>query len=309
MNSKKRTQMIILSLLSVYLFWGGTFFGMKVAIETIPPFLMAGTRFAIAGIFLFFLAKGMGASKPTLLQWRETGIVGALLLLGGNGFVALAEQRVDSGIASLIVATIPLWVILFNWIGGQKRRPTRGVVFGIFLGFSGIAVLVLQPEKGSSSNGLDLIGMAILLFAAISWSFGSLYSVRAKFPESRLLTTAMQMLVGGALLLFLSFFLGDWKEFSLSDVNMRSSLAMGYLIVFGSIVSYNAYIWLLRNVDPSWVSTYAFINPVVAVFLGYMWGGERLSSQSIIGALIIITAVAIITLYRERNKEAKREEL
>jgi drug/metabolite transporter (DMT)-like permease len=276
---------------------------MKVAIESIPPFIMAGSRFLIAGTILYVLARVTGAARPILAEWKSTGIVGALLILGGNGVVALAEQRVDSGVASLIVATVPLWVILFNWVGGQKKKPTRGVVVGIALGFTGIAVLVIQPGGADASKGLDLIGMLALLFAAISWSFGSLYSIRAKFPESRLLATAMQMLTGGVLLSLLSIPLGDWSRFDPSGISLRSYVAMGYLILFGSIVAYNAYIWLLKNAEASWVSTYAFVNPIVAVFLGTMWGGETLSTHSMIGAVIIIVAVAIITVFRNGGNQ------
>lgn len=302
-SNSKKTHIVFIALFSVYLFWGGTYFGMKVAIETIPPFIMAGSRFLTAGTILFVIARVAGASRPTLAEWRGAGIVGALLILGGNGVVALAEQRVDSGIASLIVATVPLWVILFNWVGGQKKKPATGVVIGMVTGFLGIAVLVLQPGNTGSRAGVDLIGMLALLFAAISWSLGSLYSITAKLPESRLLATAMQMLVGGGLLSLLSIPLGDWARFDPSQISLRSSVAMGYLIFFGSIVGYNAYIWLLKNAEASWVSTYAFVNPVVAVFLGSVWGSETLSTHSVVGAIIIIAAVAIITVFRNGGKQ------
>ncbi|GEB30678.1 MULTISPECIES: EamA family transporter [Brevibacillus] len=259
--------LVVIALLSVYIFWGGTYLGMKVAIETIPPFIMAGIRFFVAGTVLYVLARLKGEQHPSVAEWKGARIVGALLLLGGNGLVAWAEQKVPSAIASLLVATVPLWILAFNWLGGNKKRPALGVLAGVLLGFSGIAVLVLNTG-GANSQSMDTIGMIALLIASVSWSIGSLYSRRAKLPASPLQSTAAQMMVGGALLIFVSFFLDDWTKLHLSELSVRSALALGYLIVFGSIISYTAYIWLLKNADPAWVSTYAFVNPIVAVFLG-----------------------------------------
>ncbi len=292
---------IIAALLSVYIFWGGTYLGMKVAIETIPPFIMAGTRFFIAGGILYALARVKGEKRPGVGEWKGAGIVGALLLLGGNGVVAWAEQRVPSSIASLLVATVPLWIIVFNWAGKKRKRPTMGVSTGVLLGFSGIAVLVLR-SGGTGNKGIDTIGILALLLASVSWSAGSLYSRSAKLPESPMLSTAMQMLVGGVLLILASFLLGDWSKLHLSEISLRSFIALGYLIVFGSIIGYTAYIWLLKNAEPAWVSTYAFINPIVAVFLGWFLANEQLTANSLIAALIIIVAVIVITVFREKRQ-------
>ncbi|SEG72033.1 EamA family transporter [Paenibacillus sp. UNC499MF] len=285
---------ITAALLLVYLFWGGTYLGMKIAIETIPPFTMGGIRFLSAGFILYILARFKGVKRPNAGEWKGAGIAGALLLLGGNGVVAWAEQRVPSAVASLLVATVPLWMLVFGWAGPSRKKPSAGVMTGIVLGFAGIVILV---HPGSSSGGsLDMAGIAALLLASVSWSIGSLYSRKAKLPESPLLSTAVQMVVGGSLLLIVSLVLGEWSGFQPGAVTLRSFAALGYLIAFGSIVSYTAYIWLLKHAEPVLVSTYAFVNPVVAVFLGWFLGGEQLSSNSLTAACFIVAAVAVITV-------------
>lgn len=297
MSDKK---FIPIALLMVYIFWGGTYLGMRVAIETIPPFIMAGFRFVTAGLILYLWARANGAERPKKEHWKGMGIVGALLLLGGNGVVAWAEQTVSSGIASLIIATVPLWIILLNWVGKDGKRPNFGVAVGILLGLSGIALLVLQSNGVTDDRGIHPIGITALLFAALSWSVGSMYSRNAKQPDSPLLGTALQMIIGGLLLFVASIFLGEWSKLDLSQISLRSYIALGYLIIFGSIVGYNAYIWLLKNAEPSLVSTYAYVNPIVAVFLGWALAGEQVTLYSLFAAVIIITSVIIITIFRNR---------
>ncbi|MCG8642256.1 MAG: EamA family transporter, partial [Desulfobacterales bacterium] len=270
-NIKKRNQVyIIIALISLYIFWGGTYLGMKIAIETLPPFIMAGIRFLSAGVILYIWARASGAERPKKIHWKNAGVIGALLLLGGNGVVAWAEQLIPSGIAALLVATVPLWIIILNWFNKNEEKPNRVIVIGTLLGFIGITVLVLQPGGMTTDTEIHWIGIIALLFATLSWSIGSLYSRRANLPESHLLSIAIQMLVGGGLLLVVSFLLGEWSKFSLSNITIRSYIAMGYLILFGSIIAYNAYLWLLKNAEPAWVSTYAFVNPIIAVLLGWV---------------------------------------
>lgn len=291
---------ITLALLTVYLFWGGTYLGMKVAIESMPPFIMAGVRFLVAGVALYVIGRWKGAPRPELREWRGAGIVGALLLLGGNGVVAWAELRVPSAIASLLIATVPLWILAFNWMWGSKQRPTAGVLAGILFGLAGVAVLVFLPS-GADNKGVDPIGILALLFASISWAVGSLYSRSAKLPASPLMSTALQMIVGGILLGIASLFAGDLSTLHVAEISLRSWMAFGYLVVFGSIVAYTAYIWLLQHAEPSLVSTYAFVNPIVAVFLGWLLADEQLTGQSWIAAALIIAAVAIITIFRGKG--------
>ncbi|QSF44410.1 EamA family transporter [Paenibacillus tianjinensis] len=298
-----------LALVAVYLFWGGTYLGMKVAIESMPPFLMAGARFFSAGLVLYIISRLTGARRPGFLEWRSAVIVGALLLLGGNGMVAWAEQRVSSSVASLIIAAVPVWMMLLGWSGKNGKRPGTGVITGIVLGFLGIAVLVLQPGQGSAGDkGFDVIGITALLAASISWAAGSIYSRSAKLPGSPLMSTAAQMLTGGVLLIIFSYFTGDWGELEVAGITARSYLAFGYLVLFGSIVAYTAYIWLLKNAEPSLVSTYAFVNPVVAVLLGWLLAGEQLTAGTWAAAVIIIAAVAIVTVFRSRVPGGKRKD-
>lgn len=290
-----------IALVAVYLFWGGTYLGMKVAVESMPPFLMAGARFFSAGVVLYILSRLGGARRPMLKEWRSAAIVGALLLLGGNGVVAWAEQRVSSSVASLIVAAVPVWMLLIGWLGRGGKRPGAGVIAGIVLGFLGIAVLVLQPGQGSGSGqSFDIIGIIALLTASISWAAGSMYSRSARLPGPPLMSTAVQMLTGGVLLMIFSVFTGDWGQLNIAQITGRSYLAFGYLVVFGSVIGYTAYIWLLKNAEPALVSTYAFVNPVVAVLLGWLLAGEQLTAGTWISAVIIIASVAVVTVFRSR---------
>jgi drug/metabolite transporter (DMT)-like permease len=296
--------LIALAMACVYLFWGGTYLGMKIAIETMPPFLMAGARFLIAGGALYIVRRLMGDARPAPREWRDAGIVGALLLLGGNGMVAWAEQTVPSSIASLMVATAPLWMAV---IGGLTKmsKPGLGGWAGLVVGFSGIAILVLG-SKGSPSGELNPLGVGALLLAAVFWASGSLYSRRAHQPDSPLLWTGMQMIVGGALLLILSLSIGDLGRFDPALLSGRSFAALAYLMIGGSIIGYTAYIWLLKHADTTLASTYAFVNPVVAVLLGWLVAGEQIGTNALAAAAVIIAAVVIITL--ARPKPAKKRE-
>lgn len=290
--------LIALAMACVYLFWGGTYLGMKIAIETMPPFLMAGVRFLIAGSALYIVRRLMGDARPALRQWRDAGIVGGLLLLGGNGLVAWAEQTVPSSIASLMVATAPLWMAAIGGLTGMSR-PGLGGWIGLVVGFSGIAILVLG-SKGSPSGELNPMGIVALLCASVFWASGSLYSRRASQPGSPLLWTGMQMILGGALLLTLSLSMGDLKRFDPALLSARSFAALVYLMIGGSIIGYTAYIWLLKNAETTLVSTYAFVNPVVAVLLGWLVAGEQIGGNALAAAAVIIAAVVIITLARPK---------
>ncbi|TKI56996.1 multidrug transporter [Brevibacillus antibioticus] len=305
MTGKKDSKLFVvtIALLAVYLFWGGTYLGMKIAIESMPPFIMAGARFFLAGSILFLIGRWKGAELPSAAEWRGAGIVGALLLLGGNGVVAWAQLKVPSAIASLLIATVPVWILVFNWFGGSKQKPTAGVLGGILFGLAGIAVLVVHPG-GTGNQGIDTIGIVALLFASICWSVGSLYSRYAKLPASPVMATALQMIIGGILLGIASLFLDDWTRLHITEITLRSWIAFGYLVGFGSIVAYTAYIWLLKNAEPALVSTYAYVNPIVAVFLGWLIADEQLTSQTLIAAVMIIAAVAIITMFRGKSPGA-----
>lgn len=288
---------ILIALLCVYLFWGGTYLGMQYAIQSIPPFLMAGARFALAGTILYVIMRLKGEKRPTWRQWRNGGIVASLLLLGGNGVVAFAEQVVPSSIASLLIAMVPLWIAGISYLT-ERRKPTLGALLGILLGLFGIVVLVWRSDANNGAQPLHIPGIIAILFASLSWATGTVVSKHVQLPKAPLLSTGMQMMIGGGLLLLVSLFHGDFHGFSLAAVTNASWLAFGYLVLFGSLVGFTAYIWLFKHADPFIASTYAYVNPIVAIFLGWLIAGEQIGLNVLIAAAIIITSVIIITRFR-----------
>ena len=303
-HPKVRPILTLLALLIVYFFWGGTYLGIRLAVRTIPPFLMAGTRFLVAGTAVYAYARLRGAQRPTRDHWLSAGLVGLLLLVGGNGLVSWAEQLVPSGIAALLVATVPLWMILLGLLDRRNPRPSLVVFGGVLLGFIGVGVLVLP--SGSGPDRVSPLGVAALLAGAVFWAWGSLRSRTAKLPASPLLANGMQMIVGGALLVLAGLGSGEGSRLHFASISMESLLGLGYLISFGSIVAYNAYIWLLKHADPTWVSTYAFVNPIVAVFLGWLIAHERFAPRALLATAIIVLAVVIITVTKNLEAGAVR---
>jgi drug/metabolite transporter (DMT)-like permease len=296
----KKQVLMIVAFLCVYLFWGGTYIGIKFALVSFTPALMAGIRHMTAGLILFSVGRIRRDPLPTLKQVKNACIVGILLLLVGNGLVTWSEQRVPSAIASLMVASVPLWIALMNWRFGEKKQPSILQMTGILLGIFGIAILVLKSSQGGVGS-FDIIGLVALLVAAIAWSAGSLYSRFAKLPSSAFNNVSIQMMTGGFFLLVFAAFNGEFTRFNPSAVTGQSLWSMVYLILFGSVIAYTAYIWLMKNVNPTWVSTYAFVNPVVAVLLGWSIGGETLQGTALISAMVILAAVVIITLSQRKR--------
>lgn len=290
---------VIAAFAAVYLLWGSTYLAIRFAIETMPPLVMAGVRFLVAGTVLYTLVRARGAAKPTRANWLAALIVGGLLLACGNGSVVWAEQLVPSGITALLVATVPLWMVLFDWLRPGGRRPRAMVIAGIALGLVGL-VLLVQPSS-FGGRAVNPVGAATLVVASIAWAAGSIYSKHSKLPPSPLLATAMEMLAGGALLVVVGSLSGEVAAFDPSAVSLRSGLALGYLVIFGSLVGFSAYVWLLRVASPSSVSTYAYVNPVVAVILGWALAGESLTLRTLLAAGVIIGAVVLITLGRSAN--------
>ena len=288
---------IALALGTVYVIWGSTYLAILFAIETLPPFWMAGVRFLVSGALVYAWARWRGAPRPQRIHWRSATLIGGLLLLGGNGGVVWSEQRLDSGFAALLVSTVPLWMVLFEWLRRDGTRPTLGVVAGLVLGFAGLVMLV-RPGRG---GGFDALAVGVLLLACVSWAWGSLRSRHVPLPESPFLATGMQMLAGGALLMAMGLLTGEAGRLDLAGVSLKSGLALGYLIVFGAL-GFTAYIWLLRVTSPALVSTYAYVNPVVAVLLGWALAGEPLTWGMLAAAAVILTGVALITVFRNRGK-------
>jgi drug/metabolite transporter (DMT)-like permease len=288
---------------AVYLFWGSTYLGIRLAVETLPPFSMAGARALVAGAMLYAWTRWRGVPHPERVHWRGAAIAGGLLLLGGNGLVSWAEQYVPSGIAALIVGSTPLWMVLLEWLWHSGPRPTIGIVSGLVVGFIGLGFLV-APGKFNGGSHIDLIGTGALLLAAFLWAAGSLYARRARLPASRLLATAMEMLAGGVLLLLAGGVTGEWTRFDPARVVAHSVIAWAYLTIFGSLVGFTAYVWLLNATTPARASTYAYVNPVVAVFLGWAFAGEPITQRTLVAAAAIILAVVIIVT---RSTEAPAE--
>jgi drug/metabolite transporter (DMT)-like permease len=278
--------------------WGSTYLAIRFAIETIPPFLMAGTRFLVAGTLLYGWARLRGAERPGREHWIAAAMIGALLLLGGNGAVTYSEQLIPSGIAALLVAVVPLWMVLIDWLRPGGPRPTAQIGFGLLLGLAGIAVLV-GPESFMGGQRINVMGAGIVLVGSACWAAGSILSRHVQVPARPLLATGMQMLCGGLLLTVAGLLTDETSRLELAGVSVKSLLALLYLILIGAIVGYSAYIWLLRVSTPAKVSTYAYVNPVVAVLLGWLLAGEELSLRVAAASAVIVAGVALITLSRQ----------
>jgi len=263
-------------------------------VETIPPFLMAGTRYLFAGLILYIWRLSSGDPAPTRGQWLRAAVVGLLLLLGGNGLVSLAEQNVASGIAALIVGSVPLWMTTIEALRPGGVRPNTLGILGLAVGFGGIILLVAPSVLGTNPTVSHPAGILTLLFAALFWSLGSIYSRHARLPESSLLSTGMEMLAGGVGLYLAGTLTGEWHHVVLSQINLRSWLSLLYLVLFGSLAGFTAYAWLLRAAPVSLVATYAYVNPVVAILIGSLFAQESLTIHVLISALIIIGSVVLI---------------
>jgi len=297
---------IIIAFAALYLVWGSTYLGIRFAIESIPPFLMAGARFLLAGLIMFAIAWSQGECKSSWANWRVSLAVGACLLLAGNGGVTISEQYIDTGLAALIVAIVPIYIVILGWATGLASRPAPIVWLGLVGGFIGVGVL-LGPALRFSSNGgrHPAIGMSILLVSSFIWSAGSLYSRSAKHAASPFLTAAQQMLCGGLLLLLAGIVTGELQRFHPDSISPRSLGAFVYLIIIGAVVGYTAYIWLLRHCDPAKVSTYAYVNPIVAVLLGAGFAGEALTTRVLIAGALIIGSVAIVITTQQLRARAE----
>ena len=291
---------MIAAFAAVYLIWGSTYLAIRFTIETLPPFLSAGLRFLVAGLILYVFARFKNKeAAPQPKHWGPAFIMGGFLLLGGNGCVVWAERYVPSGLASLFIAIVPLWMVLLEWWWHKTKRPSKGVFLGIGIGFLGVWLLMAPNFLHLGVHNIHLGGALLLLLASFSWSIGSVYSRKADLPKSPFLSTAMQMIGGGILLLLFSILQGEYTHFHIINFSFKSMAALVYLIIFGSLVAFTAYLWLLKNVGVAQTSTYAFVNPVVAIFLGWAFAGEKLDAQTGIAALFVLVAVIVITVYHK----------
>jgi drug/metabolite transporter (DMT)-like permease len=292
---------VALALTAVYLIWGSTYLAIRFAIDTLPPFSMAGVRFFVAGLAMLLFVKARTGDRVEAGHWPGAALVGGLMLLGGNGAVCWAEKSVPSGLASLLIATVPLWAVVIGAFLPGGRLPGFRIIAGIVIGLAGVALLVRPWESGA----VDPAGAVALLFAALSWAAGSVLSKRVRLPGNMLLATAMEMIAGGVLLFATGAIVGEWSRFDPHGITTKSMLAMAYLAVFGSIIGFTAFVWLLRETSPVVATSYAYVNPLVAVLLGWAFNSERPSAWTAVAGALVVGSVALITT--SRAKEAPPE--
>jgi drug/metabolite transporter (DMT)-like permease len=305
-NPNRSLFLLIAAFAAIYIFWGSTYLAIKYAIETLPPFLMAGARFVFAGSILLIWARfSADYERPTATHWKTSLIVGTLLLLGGNGGVVFAEHYISSSLAALLVATEPFWIVLLSWLWLGRTRPNLKAVSGLALGFFGVWLLISGQTASSanSDNSMQIFGAIAVIAAAMCWATGSIYGLRAPVPKSAILTSGMQMFSGGLVLLLVSLIFGEWTSFSIAEVSSNSWFGLIYLIIFGSLIGFTAYSWLLKNAQPAMVATYAYVNPVIAVLLGWLIAGESFTGQMLIGAGVIVGSVILITSHDKGGKD------
>lgn len=286
-----------LALAAIYLIWGSTYLAIRLAIDTLPPFLMAGTRFLVAGGLLFLFSRVRSRTGGTPRQWLTAALSGGLMLAGGNGAVVWAEQFAPTGLVAVLVATVPIWIVLFDWASGRGGVPGLGVVVGVLWGFMGVVVLISGSELGGGAVQ-DWLGGMVVLGGAACWALGSLVARYGARPRSLGQGAAMQMLAGGCVLLILAILNGDPGSWDPGRVSLTSIVAFWYLVVFGSWVGFSSYVWLLRNTSPALASTYAYVNPVVALILGWGLAGEPMAPRTFLASFIILSSVVLITTQR-----------
>jgi drug/metabolite transporter (DMT)-like permease len=276
---------------AVYIIWGSTYLAIRIGVTEIPPFFMAGTRYLITSAILYPLARARSRERLTRQHWAAALLLGALLPAAGNGFLTWAEQTVPSGIAALLVTTVSLWMVILEWVRPGGRAPTARTSAGLLLGFGGILLLVAPWQ---STGRVNLIGAGVLMTGSLCWAAGSIASRHLKQPRIPLLRTAMQSLCGGIILFAFGTFTGEVSLLHVGAITHRGWLALAYLTVFGSIIGYSAYTWLLHAAPPARVATYAYVNPVIAILLGWMFAGEHLTPRMLVATAVIIIGVVMV---------------
>lgn len=285
--------LVIAAFAAVYVIWGSTYLAIRFAIESIPPLLMASVRFLIAGALLYGWSRLNGAPRPTRAQWKASAIAGGLMLGGGNGAVSVAEQWVPSGMTALLVGSVPMWMVLIDMLFGSRARPSRRVTVGLLVGFAGVALLGGAPGVGDRGSPA-ILGAFLILGGCAAWAAGSVYLRGANTPSRPLLWVSMQMVTGGAILGLVGLGSGEVESLHPAAITLKSALAVAYLVAFGSLIAYSAYVWLARLISPARLGTYAYVNPVIALFLGWALADEPISFRSAVAAAIIIGSVIVI---------------
>jgi drug/metabolite transporter (DMT)-like permease len=294
-DARKNRTRILLAFAAVYVIWGSTYLFIKYAIESVPPFLMGAARFTAAGMLLYAIARWRGAKAPHRYDWRSAAITGVMMLGVGNGAVMWAELTVPTGIVALIVSTTPIWIVLFDWLRPRGVRPRLPVLLGLALGLAGMVILI-GPRTIIGEGHVDEIGVLILLMGSLGWAIGTMLSKGSKRSAAPLTFAALQMIAAGVAMFITSVAIGEPARFDVSAVSMRALLSWIYLMIAGSIVGYTAYIYLLGQVSAAKAATYAYVNPIIAVLLGWAFLREPIGMRTIVAAAVIIGGVAIITL-------------
>jgi drug/metabolite transporter (DMT)-like permease len=294
-ETKRNRTRIILAFAAVYVIWGSTYLFIKYAIESVPPFMMGAARFIVAGALLYALARWRGAKAPGARDWRSAAITGVLMLGLGNGAVMWAELTVPTGVVALIVSTVPIWIVLIDWLRPRGVRPRVPVFLGLALGVAGMVILI-GPRAIIGQGNVDEIGVLILLVGSLGWAVGTILSKGSKRSSSPIVYSSLQMGAAGAAMLIMSLAIGEHTRFEPGDVTPRAFFSWLYLMLAGSIIGYTAYIYLLGKVSAAKAATYAYVNPIIAVLLGWAFLREPIGGRTLIAAAVILAGVAIITL-------------
>jgi drug/metabolite transporter (DMT)-like permease len=292
-HASSNPTVLLAAFAAVYIIWGSTFLAIRIGDESFPPLLVAGIRHFTFGLIAFPILLWKTKARPTWAEWRSTTVTGFLLLAVGNGGVCLAEERVPSGIAALLVATVSLWMVIIDWLRPGGTRPVSRVIAGLVLGFGGLALLVGPKELGGSGR-IDPTGVVILGVASFAWACGSIYAKHGNMPSSPLLGSAMQSLTGGAILWIIGGLTGEIGALHLAAVSSRSWIAVTYLICFGSMIGFSSYLYILKHSTATRVATYAFVNPIVALFLGWLFLHEAITLRTILASAVILAAVLLV---------------
>jgi drug/metabolite transporter (DMT)-like permease len=302
-ESKRPTGKILIAFAIIYFVWGSTFFAIRVGVHEVPPLLLAAMRFLTAGVVMFAWLKARGERSPTRRQWLAASFLGFLIFVCDYGLLFWAEKRVPSGIAAVVLATIPVFIALCEIVLLRTQRLTVRLAVALLIGIAGVAVLVSHSFHLGDAP-VDTLGAVALIVASFSWSISMVLTKRLPLPESKPMSSAAQMLTGGLMLVVAAGVAGDYRGFRPGAVSLGTWAALAYLIVFGSIIGFTAYIWLLHHESPTKVGTYAYVNPVVAVLVGYFLGGEALGPRTVLGTLCVLVSVVLITRAGAKKPEA-----
>ncbi len=293
-TTQPRTWKVLLAFAIIYFVWGSTFFAIRVGVREVPPFLLAAMRFVVAGIVLYGWMRARGTPSPTFRQWRAVSVLAFLIFVGDYGLVFWAEQRVPSGITAVMMATIPAFMTIFEILILRTQQLTSRLAIALLVGLGGVGVLVSHTISFGEAP-IDTAGACALVVAAMSWSVGAVLLRRLPLPAAKIMSSGSQMLAGGVLLAMTAALLGEFRGFHVQAVSRAAWFALLYLIVAGSIVAFTAYVWLIHHQSPTKVGTYAYVNPVVAVLLGYFLGGETIGARTLFGTLMVLVSVIVIT--------------